>query len=50
MNNLPHWLTIHDELVFYCPILDHIWIYTVQFWKDNRGLFDTNGLVYLGEL
>jgi hypothetical protein len=50
MNTPPHWLTIHDELVFYCPILDNIWIYTVQFWKDNRGLFDTNGLVYLGEL
>jgi len=50
MNDLPHWLTIHDELVFYCPILDSIWIYTVQFWKDNRRLFDINGLVYLGWL
>lgn len=41
---------IDDELVFYCPILDNIWIYRVQFWKDNRKLFDTNGLIYLGVL
>jgi hypothetical protein len=47
---LPHWLTIYDELVFYCPILDCIFIYSVYFYKDNESNFKNNGLIYIGEL
>ena len=47
---LPHWLTIYDEIVFYCPILDSMFIYSVSFYKDNKFSFKNNGLVYLGEL
>jgi len=47
---LPHWLSIYDELVFYCPILDSIFIYSVSFYKGNEYNFKKNGLIYLGVL
>ena len=46
MIELPHWLTIYDELVFYCPILDDIFIYSVSFYEDNEPFFKKNGLIY----
>lgn len=49
---LPHWFTIYDEIVFYCPILNDIFIYQVGFYlyEDNIEKFKKSGLVYLGEL
>ena len=50
MIDLPHWLKLQDEIVFYCPILDIIFIYGVDFYKDHELDFKKNGLVYLGDL
>jgi hypothetical protein len=50
IKDLPNWCARHYELVFYCPILDLMFIYTLAFWKDHREQFKNNGLVLIGKL
>lgn len=51
LNDKPHYLTLKNhDVVFYCPILNELFIYNVDFIKYNYGLFNQSGLVYIGEL
>lgn len=47
---IPHYLTMHDDIVLYCPILNELFTYSVDFWKVNAIMFKGSGLIYIGEL
>ena len=50
LNDMPHYLTLYHDVVLYCPILNELFIYNVDFIKYNYDLFNQSGLVYIGEL